>query len=272
MAAKQVWVRAMQWMVVTCYAGAAVAARSPCGNIRGPVRVAAGEAVTGGIMLAVCAGLAFALALTTAAPVHADATDDLLAAAKGGTASEVSAALAAGADLNARGEHGNTPLHWAARQNPEPSVVAVLIEAGANLNARDEGGWTPLHAGAAHNSEPSVVEALIEAGANLNARDEGGWTPLHAGAAHNSEPSVVEALIEAGADIDVRDEEGGWTPLHAGAAHNSEPSVIEALIEAGADPSARDKDGKTPFDYAKKHNEALRGTDVYWRLNEGRFK
>ena len=52
---------------------------------------------------------------------------------------------------------------------------------------------------------------------------------------------------------------------------NPESSVIAALIEAGDDLGARDEAGKTPFDYAK-DNEALRGTDAYWRLNEGRFE
>ena len=52
---------------------------------------------------------------------------------------------------------------------------------------------------------------------------------------------------------------------------NPESSVIAALIEVGADPGARDEEGKTPFDYAK-DNEALRGTDAYWWLNEGRFE
>ena len=53
--------------------------------------------------------------------------------------------------------------------------------------------------------------------------------------------------------------------------HNREPSVVETLVEAGADPADRDEDGKTPFDYME-DNEALRGTDVYRRLNEARFK
>ena len=55
------------------------------------------------------------------------------------------------------------------------------------------------------------------------------------------------------------------------ARQNPESSVIAALIEVGADPGARDEEGKTPFDYAQ-DNEALRGTDAYWRLNEGRFE
>ena len=50
-----------------------------------------------------------------------------------------------------------------------------------------------------------------------------------------------------------------------------EPSVIAALMEGGADPAVRDEDGKFPFDYAK-GNRALRGTDVYRRLNDARFE
>ena len=47
--------------------------------------------------------------------------------------------------------------------------------------------------------------------------------------------------------------------------------MIKALIEGGADPAARDDAGKVPFDYAK-DNEALKGTDAYWLLNDGRFE
>ena len=67
--------------------------------------------------------LAGALALP-ALPVHADATDDLFEAAESGTASEVKAALASGADPTARvGKYGATPLHVAARINPDTDVI-----------------------------------------------------------------------------------------------------------------------------------------------------
>ena len=61
------------------------------------------------------------------------------------------------------------------------------------------------------------------------------------------------------------------TPLHTAAGNNTNPSVIKALIEGGANPGARDDDGKFPFDYAK-DNEALKGTDAYRLLKEGRFE
>ena len=177
-----------------------------------------------------------ALALP-ALPVHADATDDLFKAAWHGTASEVKAALAAGADPGARENSlGDTPLHRAARDNVNPAVIKALIEAGADTDAHNRRGFTPLHK-----------------------------------AARNSNPSVITALIEGGADPGARGGIGGLTPLHAAAALTVNPSVILALIEGGADPGAPDDAGKVPFDYAKK-NEALKGTDAYRMLKEGRFE
>ena len=196
-----------------------------------------------------------ALALP-ALPVHADATDDLFEAVKNGTASEVKAALAAGADPGARARAGMTPLHFAAaKKNPNPSVTKALIEAGADPDARlDNGvGWpggmsTPLHIAAIFN--PSVITALIEGGANPDARNEDGDTPLHF-AAKNPNPSVITAvitaLIEGGADPAARNEDSD-TPLHIAAAwRDANPSVITALIEGGANPDARDEDGDTPL-------------------------
>ena len=82
--------------------------------------------------------------------------------------------------------------------------------------------------------------------------------------------SEVKAALSTGADPGARAEKGA-TPLHLAAGRNSNSSVIAALIEGGADPSARDDAGKVPFGYAK-DNEALKGTDAYWLLNEGRFE
>ena len=91
-------------------------------------------------------------------------------------------------------------------------------------------------------------------------------TPLH-GAAQADNPAVAEALIAGGADPNARTE-GALAPLHMAAGAGS-PAVVEALIAGGADMSARDESGRFPFDHAKK-NKALRGTDVYRRLNEAR--
>ena len=215
--------------------------------------------------------------LTETEALRCGAPVNLFEAAKSGTACEVKAALAAGADSNARNEIGNTPLHYAATGNDNLSVIKALIEGGANPGARDKYGRTPLHvATAGYNiiRNPAVLAvtaALIEGGADPNASDENGQTPLHMAAVKGT-ASLIKALIEAGADPDEDSDFDHFpTPLHVAAKLNSNPSVIKALIEGGANPAARDYDGKVPFDYAE-DNETLKETEAYWLLNDGRFE
>ena len=95
----------------------------------------------------------------------------------------VSALIAAGADVNAKTKHGQTPLHKVAVSDVYNdwgfSVVSVLIAAGADVNAKNSGDYTPLHyAAAASYRAVSVVSALIAAGADVNAKNHSGETPL----------------------------------------------------------------------------------------------
>ena len=180
----------------------------------------------------------------------------------------IKALLAAGAELEARDKYGNTPLHDAA-ENKNPDVIKALLAAGAKLEARDKYGNTPLHLAAQNNDNPDVIKALLAAGADLEARDKYGNTPLH-DAAENKNPDVIKALLAAGAKLEARGKYG-FKPLHEAAQSNENPAVIEALLEAGANPMAPNVGGKTPWDFAQ-DNEALKGSDAYWRLNEARFE
>lgn len=81
---------------------------------------------------------------------------------------------------------------------------------------------------------------------------------------------VVSACIKAGADVNARDVLG-FTPLLFAAEYTDNPAVITALIKAGANANAANDDGETPFDLAK-GNDAIKGSDVYWALNDARFK
>ena len=81
--------------------------------------------------------------------------------------------LAAGADVNAKNENGETPLHLA----PTPPIVELLIAEGADVNAKSRSGLTSLHLAAIGNQK-KIAELLIAAGADVNAKDEDGGTPL----------------------------------------------------------------------------------------------
>ena len=79
------------------------------------------------------------------------------------TPQEARDCLDAGADINARDDFGQTPLHFAASLNENPQVAAALIQAGADINARRDDGRTPL--GLANEYEnPDVAEVIRAAG------------------------------------------------------------------------------------------------------------
>ena len=176
-------------------------------------------------------------------------------AAESGTGDVIRALSEAGANPNewAMGFSvdwgwGWTPLHLAARSNPDPDVVSALIEAGADLDAPSgesyRKGNSPLHY-AGSNPNPAVTGVLLDAGAPVNASSVRGRTPLHEAAANASNPFVIELLVEAGADVNARDA-NGYTPLHSAAWYNHRPEIATALIAAGADVNARDPDGYVP--------------------------
>ena len=60
------------------------------------------------------------------------------------------------------------------------------------------------------------------------------------------------------------------TPLMYAAKYNENPDVITTLLNAGADAKAKSIEGKTAFDYAQ-NNHKIKGTKVYWDLNNARF-
>jgi hypothetical protein len=80
----------------------------------------------------------------------------------------------------------------------------------------------------------------------------------------------VRLLLDAGAHLDARTTTG-FTVLMSAARNAIDPAIVTLLLDLGADASATDTEGKSAFDYAR-GNDALRGTDAYWRLNDERFR
>ena len=50
----------------------------------------------------------------------------------------------AGADINARTETGETPLHMAASDGENPEIITILLDAGADGTAVNSDGETPF--------------------------------------------------------------------------------------------------------------------------------
>jgi ankyrin repeat protein len=197
-----------------------------------------------------------------------------------GSAAEVQAAIQGGADVNElwyvqhlspkqkenlTSEDLNepwflqhTPLHSAARHNPDPEVIEVLLKAGAHVNARDEKGMTPLHRAARYNPNPKIITVLLKAGANVNEKDDKGISPLHRSAFGNPNPEIITVILKAGAEVNAVSK-NGFTPLHYAARGTPNPEVITLLLKAGADAGARDNRRYRPIDWAAR-NKHLKDT------------
>jgi ankyrin repeat protein len=150
-----------------------------------------------------------------------------------------------GADVNAKNNVGETPLHWVAT-NGHVALSEILIGEDARVNEKTSNGYTPLHRAAA-NGHTTVAEILIKTGAQVNEQGNYGYTPLHR-AAYRGHADVAEVLIKAGANINAKDEYGD-TPLHF-AAYNGKTEVAELLINACVQVNEKNNDNKTPLKIA----------------------
>ena len=168
--------------------------------------------------------------------------------------------LRAGADVHARNEDGETPLHRLATGGkpdgyPVARVINAFVEAGADVNARDRRGRTPLHTAVVLRADVATdkVASLLAAGAAANARDNRGATPLHlaAGLVRRDIDAIVSLLVTAGANLHAVDD-GGRTALHV-ALRTDNPAVAARLIDLGADTDAQDDSGHVanPVDCAR---------------------
>jgi ankyrin repeat protein len=173
-----------------------------------------------------------AVLLLLASP-SSEATQNLLTAAAAGDQDGILAAVAAGADVNARDADKNTPLMLAATQSlfgKERQVVEALVAARADVNAVNKDGNTALMFAAAAGRD-GMVRLLLQNAAKVNVKDHDGWTALLY-AADAGEWSATKELIEGEADVNAA-EKKGWTPLMM-ALYRGRGSVSERLLKASA--------------------------------------
>jgi ankyrin repeat protein/L-ascorbate metabolism protein UlaG (beta-lactamase superfamily) len=146
--------------------------------------------------------------------------------------------------INADGEHGKKPLHWAAHGG-HLEVAKYLIARGAAVDSKNEADETPLHYAAAHG-HLDVAKLLVSKGAALNTKSKHG-TPVSYAAGWNH-PDILKFLIARGADVTFT-EENGFTILHH-CAWRSSKEIIEVLISKGIPADAKTDFGRTPLQIA----------------------
>jgi len=178
--------------------------------------------------------------------------------------------MAQGADIRAKDDLGNTPLHEATRLG-NLKLVKFFLRSGANQGTKNAFGETPLDIAAIHGhaemvrffikqGSPLTIhlaavigdrELLLEQirkGANVNERTLRGRKPLH----FADTKETAQILITHGAYLNTKDLFND-IPLHI-AAQNGKADVVEFLLDRGAWLHDTNFWGQTPLHYAAAKN------------------
>lgn len=110
-------------------------------------------------------------------PVKLESPDiSIQDAIKEGDIQSVMQHLAAGTDINATDERGETAI-FSAVIGGYKEIIKMLVNKGADVNVKNNAGFTPLHEGA-YSGQKEIVELLITCGADVNTMKIDGMTPL----------------------------------------------------------------------------------------------
>ncbi|MFE0101785.1 ankyrin repeat domain-containing protein [Streptomyces sp. NPDC059009] len=177
----------------------------------------------------------------------------LLDAARSGNATEVAAALDAGARVEARDSELRTPLLLAA-VGDHVAAARVLVAAGADVNAQDHRADSPWLVTGVTGSV-AMLHVLLPAGPDLKLRNRFGGICVIPASERGHVAYVREVLRVTDIDVDhVNDL--GWTALleavilgDGGRAHRD---IVELLLAAGATADLPDGDGVTPLAHAER--------------------
>lgn len=153
--------------------------------------------------------------------------------------------LGLGANIHARDHEGETPLFHVKC----PEMLKTLVERGGDINAKNNHGLTPLQWAVRHlNVSMLLLQAFVECQADLNVRDSQGCTPLYNLIRDNNQQTV---LLTAGADVDVCDSEQN-TPLHVALISDAPLKLIQGILKRQSLPylNMPNRLGQTPLHYA----------------------
>ena len=133
---------------------------------------------------------------------------------------------------NIRFHEMDTPLIIAAKKAKNPEILRLIIAAGVDVNARNEDGETALLEIMDESVSFECVKVLLENGANPNLADEDGETPLMKALDDDLPADIIEALLDAGSNVKARDRKGRGILHYARKAYGLHGTATMQRIES----------------------------------------
>jgi hypothetical protein len=150
-------------------------------------------------------------------------------------------------DKELQGRYRGDPLLKIAVSARDESIVRLLLKHGADVNATGRFGYTPLM-GAANLNDPKLVKLLLEHKADPNATgmpDEQSALHIVLSYEHYWKPDQLAPSYRT------KEEQKQLENL-ARPVLERRIAIVKLLLAAGADPTQKDSKGQTPADYARK--------------------
>lgn len=136
-------------------------------------------------------------------------------------------------------------------ENANLQIIEELLKAGADVNAGGKDGQTPLTAAVRANNE-RLVDLLLKYQADTNITFADGKNLLFLAVTGHDNAKIIDKLLASGLDVNQKDNNGNVMLLTALAMQDNE--LAEKLLRSGADVNLTDASGESAVTYVINNN------------------